>query len=149
MKAYGTEEAKKVEESFEERLIRVEAQIAEFKNLKAEPGPTGPRGPAGPIEAAVASAREATKQDLADTLKKSEDLHRAVSTWDSTLESRVRHETDKAAVWLRESNDSFKANIEDQVATIVIKILQEYFVLDSECRVLDHLQRPPVKGGVS
>jgi hypothetical protein len=144
--AYGKEA------SLESRVEYLEAQVAEFKKTgpTAGPtGPTGPRGPAGPIEAAVANAREATKQDLAETLRKSEDLHQAVSAFDRTLESRVRRATDQAAATLRERNDDFKANIEDEVTTIVIKILQEYWVLDSECRVLDHLQRPPVKGGVS
>jgi hypothetical protein len=153
MKAYGTEERNKTLES---RVEYLEAQIAEFKNLKTGPtgatgltGPTGCRGPAGPIEAAVANAREATKQDLAETLKKSEELHQAVDAFNRGLESRIREVTDQAAAALRKRNDDFKQNIVEEVGAIVIKTLQDYWVLDSECRVLDHLQRPPVRGDVS
>jgi hypothetical protein len=123
-------------ESVEQRLAALEALVKK--------GVQGPRGPSGDIIAAVNNAREATQQDLANTLQKSAALHQAVESLNSRLESRIREVTDQMAATLRQRNDDFKANIEDEVAAIILRILKEYWVLDSECRVLDHLQRPPV-----
>jgi hypothetical protein len=126
----------------EQRLTALEAAFAEVKKQK---GIQGPRGPAGDIVAAINNAREATQQDLANTLKKSAALHQAIESLNERLESRIREVTDQMAATLRQRNDDFKTHIEDEVAAITLRILKEYWVLDSECQVLDHLQRPPVK----
>lgn len=69
-------------EAFEGRLAALEAAFEEVKKNKV----IAVRGPAGPIDAAVANAREALAEDLANTLKEFAELRQLVK--DSELKSQ-------------------------------------------------------------
>ena len=124
--------------TIEERLAALETEFAEIKKLKSTPGP---RGPAGDISAALANAKQSMAEDLADALKKFADLQTTVKSFDGKLDNTILERVQAATTSLQETLNGFKKNIEDEVAGIVVKILQEYYLLDSECRVLDHLQQ--------
>lgn len=123
----------------EERLAALEAA---FEEVKKQKGIMGVRGPAGPIDAAVVNAREALAQDLAATMGKFSELQRVVAEFDGKLDSRIRQKIDAATTALQRKIEDFSKNYELELTAVVLKVLQDYWVLDSECRVLDHLQRP-------
>ncbi len=124
--------------TIEERVAALEKDFEEVKKNKV----IAVRGPAGPIDAAVTNARAALAEDLADTLKRCTELQREVQNFNGKLDNRILSKIQVAATTLQEKLDSFQKNIETEVEAIVLKTLQQYWLLDSECRVLGLDQKP-------
>jgi hypothetical protein len=151
MKAYGTEEPKKAEVSLDDRVTNLEAnKEASEKDLSAR------------FLQAEIRQRNTGKQDIQAALRGQ--LVEMVSHVESSVEGLIKREvTEQLRPYLEihersqkqvkdlvaSNNEKVKADradfiksFEDLVTTKVLKVLQDYWVLDSEMHVLDALQRP-------
>lgn len=95
------------------RIVEIERDFKTVTDLKGIRGPVGPRGPAGPIDAAVHNAtREAVRAAR----------EAVVYPFEAKVE-QLREE-------FRSLRRHIDESIENAVANTVVKILQEYGVLD-------------------
>jgi hypothetical protein len=69
------------------------------------------------------------------------EVSRQLETHEHT-QQQVRELVSSNNARIEKERADFTRGIEDTVAGIVLKLLKEYWVLDSECRVLDSNQRP-------
>jgi hypothetical protein len=155
MRAYGTSETVEVKESLEERLTRVESlQAAAEKDLSARflqadirQRNTGKQDIQAAIRGQLVEMVSHVESSVAGLIKRevAEQLRPYLEKYDSEFERSQQQVKDLVAA----NNEKAKADradfiksFEDTVTTTVLKVLQDYWVLDSEMHVLDALQRP-------
>ncbi len=153
MRAYGTSETVEVKESLEERLTRVESlQAAAEKDLSAR------------FLQAEIRQRNTGKQDIQAAFRGQ--LAELVSRVESGVEELIKkevieqfrpyleiHERSQQQVKdlvaanykkLEADHADFIKSFEDTVTATVLKVLQDYWVLDSEMHVLEALTQRQV-----
>lgn len=155
MKAYGTEEPKKAEVLLEDRVKNLEANQEAFEKdlsarfLQAEirQRNTGKQDIQAAIRGQLVEMVSHVESSVAGLIKieVAEQLRPYLEKYDSEFERSQQQVKDLVAAnykRLEADRADFTKGIENVVAEIVLKVLQEYWVLDSEMHVLDALQRP-------
>jgi hypothetical protein len=144
-----------VKESLEERLTRVESlQAAAEKDLSARflqaeirQRNTGKQDIQAAFRGQLAELVSRVESSIAGLIKRevAEQLRPYLEKYDSEFERSQQQVKDlvvanneKAKV----DRADFMKSFEDTVTATVLKVLQDYWVLDSEMHVLDALQRP-------
>jgi hypothetical protein len=120
-------------------------RLEDLEKRAPVPGPPGVRGPAGPIDAAVANAKSAMREDLAEVNARIEALYEL----ENKLTGEIHSVLDRLQNEMQRSNsetiESLRENIKNEIAAVVLQILQEYWIIDSESHVLDANQKPTAK----
>jgi hypothetical protein len=103
------------------------------------------RGPAGNIDAAVANAKIAMREELTEVNARIDALYEL----ENKLVREVNSVLNRSSEELQSSNskniESLRENIKNEIAAVVLQILQEYWIIDSESHVLDANQKPTDK----
>jgi hypothetical protein len=92
------------------------------------------RGPAGNIDAAVANAKIAMREELTEVNARIDALYEL----ENKLTGEIRSVLDRL-------HESLRENIKNEIAGVVLQLLQEYWIIDSESHVLDANQKPTTK----
>jgi dynactin complex subunit len=123
----------------------IEDIIARIEALEKRAPLPGPRGPAGPIDAAVTNAKSAMREELSEINARIE----ALRELENKLTEEIHSVLNRLHEELQNSNSelikSLRENIKNEIAGVVLQLLQEYYIIDSEMRVLDANQKPTDK----
>jgi hypothetical protein len=151
MKAYGTEEPKKAEVSLEDLVKNLEANQEAFEKdlsarfLQAEirQRNTGKQDIQAAIRGQLAEMVSHVESSVAGLVKKevTEQLRPYLEIHERS-QQQVKDLVASNNEKIRTDRADFIKSFETTVTTMVLKVLQDYWVLDSEMRVLDPLQRP-------
>jgi hypothetical protein len=123
----------------------LEEIIARIEVLEKRAPVPGPRGPAGPIDAAVLSAKSALREDLAEVNARIDALYALENKLTGEVHSVLRRLHGELQSSNSKTMESLREHIKNEIAGVVLQLLQEYRVVDSEMRVLDANQKPTTK----
>jgi hypothetical protein len=157
MKAYGTEEPKKAEVSLEHRITNLEANQEAFERdlsarfLQAEirQRNTGKQDIQAAIRGQLVEVVSHVESSVAGLIKRevAEQLRPYLEKYDSEFERSQQRVKDLVAAnneKVKADHADFIKSFEDKVTATVLKVLQDYWVLDSEMHVLEALTQRPV-----
>ena len=153
MRAYGTIEPKEVEVPVEERLSKVESLInpdefeksmsarfaqADIRNrgLWKQDIQAALRGQLNDLVSNVeGSVKESIRKEVTEQISSYKEAH-------ERSQQQVRELVSKRDETIKSDREDFTKGMENTITAMVLKILQDYWIIDSEGHVLDVLQRP-------
>jgi hypothetical protein len=151
MKAFGTEEPKKAEVSLEDRVKDLEANqqafdkdlSARFLQAEIRQRNTGKQDIQAALRGQLAEVVSHVESSVAELIKKevTEQLRPYLEIHEQS-QQQVKNLVASNNEKVKADRVDFIKSFEDKVTATVLKVLQDYWVLDSEMHVLDALQRP-------